>query len=494
MIKSNMLKKLSVAFSVLLMAGSLTACGGDEDNNSTACKEGQVNVGGGAGLMAGCYDTCTADANCTGGNVCNSYPGGQKLCTPPKMTSNNPNNNNPMDCEAGKVKANYMGTEQCLVDCSGDASACAATEECTTSGTAQVCTPKAAPTCMEGEVETVFAGSTKQCFKTCTANADCTAANTACKTDDAGVNMICAPESQADMLCRSFCSNFWGDGLKTNCDVGFQTGFSDMEKMALSAEEDACLNGVPAQNIPSCAQRYAQNANSFQDIVQIVVNQGAQGPTTRFLQCTSLEGQIMGLEDNCGCGAEPSLNKPCTADGDCEAGFVQASCDMDEKICGAGACQPALTAAQIQQQIMQQGVAISDGEAAGCGPDTFCFASQQGNGLGSSCLEQCFSNADCAYGVTGDADAGSACSSAIGLGGTDLAGYCLPACATDADCPAQMDANGMMVERICGANRSCQAVCDTAGAACASMRGTCTEGKTAGKLGCQFNYKKPAGN
>lgn len=486
MIKSNMLKKLSVAFSVLLMAGSLTACGDDEPAEGT-CKDGQVNVGGGAGLDAGCYDSCTANTNCSGGKVCKAF-GAQKLCV--EDTKVDPNNMK--DCEDGKVKANYMGTEQCLVDCSS--TACGANEECTTSGTAKVCTPKAAPTCADGEVETVYAGSTKQCYKTCTASADCTVANTVCKTDDAGVNMICAPESQTDMLCRSFCSNLWGAGLKTNCDAGFTGGFSDMEKTALEAEEDACLNGVPAQNIPSCAQRYAQNMNSFQDIVQIVVNQGGEGPTTRILQCNALDGQIMGLEDNCGCGAEPSLNKPCTADGECEGGYVQASCDMDEKICNAGACQPALTAAQIQEQIAQQGVAISDGETAGCGVDTFCFASQQGNGLGSSCLEQCFSNADCAYGVTGDADAGSACSSAIGLGGTDLAGYCLPSCATDADCPAVMDENGMMVTRTCGANRSCQSTCPTAGESCASMRGTCTEGKTAGVFGCQFNYKKPAGN
>lgn len=481
MIQSKMFKKISVAFSALLMAGTLVACGGDEDsNNTSACADGQVDVAAGSSLAAGCYDTCTDNAGCTGGKICKSFVGGQKLCVTDTATNNTTNNTNNDACDTGKVKVSYEGSEQCMTDCATDASVCGATEECTSVGSNKVCTPAEQPACGDGEVETVYAGGTKSCFKTCTGNADCAADSKICKTDDAGANMICVPQSQTDMLCETFCDAMWGAGLQSNCDAGFQTGFSDMDKQLLAAQKDACLNG--GQGVTACAQRLGTDTN-FQAIVEIIARQGGDGPFTRVFQCGSLEGNVTDPAANCGCGAEPSLNKPCANDNECEAGNVQASCGTDG-VCQAGACQPALTNAELQ---MITGPTLTSGEEAGCGVDTYCIVQPQNGSLASGCEEKCTTAADCQYGVTGDMDSGSACLG-IPLSNGNPLGFCSPACTTDADCPAQTDSNGQMVEFTCGANRVCQQVCDPAamaGAAGACSAGACTEGKTAGKFGCQ---------
>ena len=480
MIQRNMFKKLGVAVSALMMIGALSACG--DDAPESTCKSTQVAVGAGSSIPEGCYDPCTTDMSCGAGRYCRSFPG-QKLC----FEGTNPNTNNMTMCASDQKRVSYRGMDQCLKDCGADASVCGAMEECTSIGADRVCTPKEAMTgCPDGEVEAVYAGGTRQCYKTCTADTDCAAASRVCRGDDAGRAMICVPPTQTDQLCASYCSTIYGACLDTNC-----AGLTPAQKQALVFNEQTCLNGIPNAPVPEFQQPCSQRLNGqgqFAPLERLLAEASAGGcnsPVVKLRQAyllLAINGQTIGPADHeAACGVVvPPLNKACETAQDCMSSPVQSSCDDTTKTCDAGACQPALSAAE---RMMIMGPTLTEGDFAGCGEQTFCILIPQNGGIASQCVEQCATNADCAFGVTGDADSGSACA-AIPVQGGNPVGFCEPACATDADCPTVMS-QGQMIERVCSETRTCVRKCDPdAMMACTS--GTCKEGKTAGSFGCHL--------
>lgn len=136
---SKNLVKLSAMALLVCSVGFVSACGGDDENNSN-------------------------NANNT----------------------NNTNNttNNVNECPAGQVKATVDGTEACRKDCSTDETVCGATEMCATAGDAKVCVAKPAAECEEGKVKVGDA-----CLVDCSADANVCQATEECVED--GTAKVC---------------------------------------------------------------------------------------------------------------------------------------------------------------------------------------------------------------------------------------------------------------------------------------------------------------
>ena len=299
------------------------------------------------------------------------------------------------------------------------------------------------------------------------------------------VNNICVMASELEQICTAYCANMYGDTcVDANC-----PGLTAAQKEMRAFNEETCLNGNPMFQAPlglSCVERLAGTTDIAQmenTLAREAAGLGCDSSTVRLRQSfgqfilTAEGATVGGFSEQCGAKPDPDINKSCTTDADCNTGLISGSCQMvnGQGFCGLGACQAPISDMQRQQIISQMSGLIASGEEAGCGENTYCLVQAQGQGLASGCEEACQTNSDCRFGVSGADDSGFACGlgSLVTSGNETLrVGFCEPACATDADCPAVM-VNGMPLERLCGNTRVCEETCVvTDQMACRTTQGT----------------------
>ncbi len=365
---------------------------------------------------------CASNAECASG-ICDISVGKCQPVTANNTTGNNTTSNNTTSnnttsttgavCGDGVIDAN----ETCDGDCPTE---CAST----------------APDCQVGQLQ----GLSENCTATCVYSDI-----SACAAGDGCCPSGCTPDNDDD--CQAACGNGVLDGDET-CDFNIMGGAGTCPISAADCNDsNACTLDAPTGDAGTCS---AQCINE-----PIVV-------------CTNGDGCCPGACDvstDSDCG--PKVGQPCTADAQCPAnqngvlGFCQMEADYRWP---GGFC------------------------SVGCSVDTDCAAGD--HCTGRVCMPDCTNNDDCRTGYacydyygTGS----NTCAPAVGTGAlaggacttnddclgalfgavcnTDVdlpAGYCLSACAVNADCAAGTHcgstANGGQVcVPDCAGNADCRA-------------------------------------
>lgn len=451
----QLFKKMGAAFSVLVMASALTACGNNSNNSGSNCGTGEIEAAIG-GADAQCYTTCEADATvCAAGKECKSV-GGKKLCMD-ASTTNNTTGGTTNQCAAGTVQATFMGEAKCWTSCT-DGAECAATDECRLVGQVRICTPRECPV---GNVKATYQGVEK-CYKTCGVPADCdAAAGEECVTSAA--NKICAvpPPSQFKDACEKAAKAWFGECATAKCDAATAG--------QLNQFENPFLQGANGQ--PGCEDQ-AEADEGFAALVETYAagytRGGCDDGIVKHGLCYFVPGFTGAngiFETQCGC-EEPNIGGACANDDECPQALGSGSCDTESP---GGQCGYSC----LPFNLDIQGPTLFEGEASGCTTEGVCVAIPQGNQIQAFCLEDCQTNADCERGVTGADDAGYACTALLGIQGGGYQGACFEACVAGEMCDP-IDNNGTMIPRTCGPTRTCENNCDPN----AAMNPSCRTGET----------------